>query len=191
MYANPGSEICPLQTFQKYLSHLNPKLNALLQKPKSKVYEQVWYCNSPVGVNTLSKMMSVISKKYNLSEIYTNHCMRVTSMQTMERNDMEGRDIIRVTGHKSEKSINQYARTLSTTKKRKISHAFTSTLSGGPSSSTETLSKPPKSVETVPEIPRLEIPPTQIVPRSPQAVSIEESYSLSSNRGGIVQANFQ
>ena len=130
MYALPGNEKCPVYTFTTYLSRLNPLLDALWQRPKVKKYERcdVWYVNSPVGENTLSKMMSQISESCQLSQRYTNHCVRVSTMQAMDRENFEGRDIIRVTGHKCLKSINTYARILTTSKKRKISQTLTATL---------------------------------------------------------------
>ena len=58
-----------------------------------------------------------MSLKYNLSQRYTNHSLRVTSLQTLD----DAQHIIRVSGHKSVSSVENYARKLSTSRKRSIS----------------------------------------------------------------------
>ncbi len=55
---------------------------------------------------------------------YTNHRLRVTSMQVMEDAGIESRDIQRVSGHKSLDSVSNYARRLSKAKKRNISRVL-------------------------------------------------------------------
>ena len=62
-----------------------------------------------------------MSMKYNLSQRYTNHSLHVTSLQTLDDAKIEGRYIIRVSGHKSVSSVQNYARKLSTSRKRSIS----------------------------------------------------------------------
>ena len=36
IFSSPGSKRCPVQTFQPYLSHLNPEVDFLFQRPKAK-----------------------------------------------------------------------------------------------------------------------------------------------------------
>lgn len=93
---------CPVQSFNKYISKLNPKCNDLWQQPKESYNEDdaVWYNNVPLGKNTLGKMMAKISKLANLSQIYTNHCVRATSITTLDEAGLEARHIMRITGHK-------------------------------------------------------------------------------------------
>ena len=62
-------------------------------------------------------MMSYMSEKYDLSKRYTNHCVRVTSLQILDNDQFLGRRIIGVSGHKSEASIKSYARKLSSARK--------------------------------------------------------------------------
>ena len=69
--------------------------------------------------------MSNLSTKYNLSQRYTNHCLRVTGLQVLDDAQIEGRHIIRVSGHKRTESVENYARKLSAAKKRKISGILT------------------------------------------------------------------
>ena len=65
-------------------------------------------------------MMPRLSEKYKLSQRYTNHSIRVTSLQVLEDANVEGRHIIRVSGHKSLESVQNYARKLSSARKRSI-----------------------------------------------------------------------
>ena len=67
MFEVRGSPRCPVQTMQNFLSHLNPALDCLFQRPRdvspsfNPEEESVWYCNSPAGEKTLSYMMKQIS----------------------------------------------------------------------------------------------------------------------------------
>ena len=65
LYVVPGHHLCPVATFKKYTSLLNPIENALRQRPKLHVTENdaVWYCNSPLGAKALGDMMSNLSTK--------------------------------------------------------------------------------------------------------------------------------
>ena len=109
--------------FKKYISKLNLNQDSLWQRPKQSVSENdsTWYCNVPHGEKHLGSMLSHMSLKYNLSQRYTNHSLRVTSLQTLADAKIEGRHIIRVSGHKSVSSLENYARKLSTSRKRSIS----------------------------------------------------------------------
>ena len=77
--------------------------------------------------------------KDGLSKHYTNHSIRVTSLQVLEDLNIEGRHIIRISGHKSVNSVENYARCLSASRKRNISASFMNHLSvssdSGPSCS--------------------------------------------------------
>ena len=66
-------------------------------------------------------MFPMLSSKYQLSQRYTNHSLRVTSLQVLEDGNIESRYIMRVSGHKNAESISNYARRLSSFRKRKIS----------------------------------------------------------------------
>ena len=61
--------------------------------------------------------MPKLSLKYKLSQRYTNHSIRVTSVQTLEDVNVEGRHIVRISGHKSINSVQSYARRLSAARK--------------------------------------------------------------------------
>ena len=71
-------------------------------------------------------MLSKMSIKYHLSQRYTNHSVRVTGLQALEDANIEGRHIIRISGHKNDSSIKHYARKLSAARKRTISSVLSS-----------------------------------------------------------------
>ena len=123
-----GGEKCPVRLLELYKSKLNPGNNGLWQRPRvlnSYVGQDVWYRNMPHGENYIGNMMAAMSQKYNLSQKYTNHCLRVTSLQKLDDSRVEGRHIIRVSGHKNVDSVKHYARKLSAEKQRKISGILT------------------------------------------------------------------
>ncbi|CAC5399003.1 unnamed protein product [Mytilus coruscus] len=80
MPEQPDSPSCPVAAFQKYISKLHPKCNRLLQRPLGSFYEDsaTWYCNSPVGRETLAQFTNKLSKLCSLSQVYTNHSIRAT-----------------------------------------------------------------------------------------------------------------
>jgi hypothetical protein len=54
MMSNEGS-LCPVASFEKYLSHLNPADDYLFQRPKTRLVSdsEVWYDNIWFSENTL------------------------------------------------------------------------------------------------------------------------------------------
>ena len=128
MYERPESPYCPVKTFELYLSKLNPTLSCLWQRPRATEHfshsDEVWYCNVPLGKNALGTFMSSISKELNLSQKYTNHCIRATAVSLLDECNFEARHIMRVSGLKSESSIRSYSRRLSEVKQKEISHAL-------------------------------------------------------------------
>ena len=61
-----------------------------------------------VGKNTLAQKMRTLSKKTKLSKIYTNHCLRATSITELDRSGFKARLIMSISGHKSESKIRSY-----------------------------------------------------------------------------------
>ena len=53
MFEVPGSPRCPVQTVENYISHLNPEMEFLFQRPRvvsskfNPEADTVWFCNSP------------------------------------------------------------------------------------------------------------------------------------------------
>ena len=110
---------------------MHPIQNCLWQRPRQNIQpsDSIWYCSAPMGPKPLGDMMAIMSAKYKLSQRYTNHSIRVTSLQVLEDQNIEGRHIIRISGHKSTDSVQSYARRLSASRKRNISACFSNHLS--------------------------------------------------------------
>ena len=143
MYERPESPQCPVQAFELYLSKLNPDQSSLWQRPKAKEHfkesDDVWYCNAPLGKNTLGGLMNTISKERELSQQYTNHCIRATAVSLLDECNFEARHIMRVSGPKSESSIRSYSKRLSEEKQREISYSLScAAVSSSESRSSET-----------------------------------------------------
>jgi hypothetical protein len=104
---NPSK--CPVTTFEFYLTKLNPMCNALFQRPKKNYQEDgIWYDNVPLGHNKIGDLMKDISKEANLSEIYTNHCIRATTSTVLHQAGISTERITAVTGHKNNDSLKNY-----------------------------------------------------------------------------------
>ena len=121
-----GSDIDPVSCFECYLSKLHSAREDLWQKPRAKItgFEENWYENTPVGRDTLNDAMKNLSKRANLSQIYTNHCIRATTVTNLNEKGFEARHIMATTGHKSETSIKSYATRCPDNKRRQMSDAL-------------------------------------------------------------------
>ncbi len=60
----PGNPNCPVASFESYISKLNPKCEAIWQRPKDFVYE-----GDNVGKHLLGLMMTNIAKGANCQDI--------------------------------------------------------------------------------------------------------------------------
>ena len=105
-----GTENCPLTSLKFYLSKLNESCDTFFQRPQSVKWEASpsWYENSPVGFNTLAKMMSIISDAADLSIRYTNHSIRATTVTMLRQANVDPTDIIGVTGHRNVQSLTHF-----------------------------------------------------------------------------------
>ena len=77
----------PVAAFEFYLSKTHPDCKALFQTPNKATTKNInfastrhWYRNEPMEKNTISKMMERIAIKAELSERYTNHCIRASTV---------------------------------------------------------------------------------------------------------------
>ena len=118
MYEIKDSPRCPVRSLLKYKALLNPFCTSFWQKPKSKATQHgPWYDKVPVGVNTLGNKVRQITEAAGCCGKYSNHSLRATTVTTLNDAGFESRDIMTVTGHKSESSLKHYARTSAQTKK--------------------------------------------------------------------------
>ena len=114
MHQIAGNPRCPVQNLKYYLSKLNPLCDCVWQKPRQgnvQDSDQVWYENVPIGKNTLELMMKKISEAAGCSKLYTNHSLRATSITILDQAGYSSRHIMSVSGHRTESSIKNYART--------------------------------------------------------------------------------
>ena len=81
-----GRNTCPVESFLKYQSKLNKELPWLWQRPADSFYpdDETWFQKFPLGKNTLSSMMSKISRQGELSRRYTNHFIRSTAIAVLD-----------------------------------------------------------------------------------------------------------
>ena len=69
-------------------------------------------------------MMKSMSKVGGLSFEYTNHCIRKTCVSSLDSFGFSGKDIMSVTGHRNEVSLQPYLGKPSMAKKHQISNAL-------------------------------------------------------------------
>ena len=113
MYAT-GGEKCPIALFKKYISLRPPRT----QKPDSPFYllpantstPSIWYKHQPVGVNTLSKFMKVMTDSAGISGNKTNHSAWKTMITKLVQNDVNPLHVAQLTGHKCLKSLDSYSK---------------------------------------------------------------------------------
>lgn len=70
--------------------------------------DDIWYVNQVVGCDPLNNMMKELSENAHLSQMYTNHCIHVSVVSTLDEEGYEARHIMHVTSHKSEESLKSY-----------------------------------------------------------------------------------
>ena len=114
IFAISNSPRCPVKVIKAYLSHLNPDMEALFQRPKvpSSKFDPnetiIWYEKKVLGHNTLDNMLRNMSERAGISPYYTNHSLRATTVTVLSSNNVETRKIKAVTGHRSDTSIESY-----------------------------------------------------------------------------------
>jgi integrase len=100
---------CPVKCLETYLSKLPQSTMALFPKPLSMPKNDVWYCEKKeLGKNTLGGLLAKLSKTLNLKKRYTNHCVRVTTVQVLSEQGFNNESIAMVTGHKNANSVQRY-----------------------------------------------------------------------------------
>ena len=136
LYEQPDDPRCPVKSLELYLDKLHPDSNDFFQQARSGSSDEIWYNGRPIGTNTLAKFMPNISREASLSRMYTNHCIRATSITVLSANGVDATDIIGVTGHKTIQSLLPYQRKVGDEKRRGMSNILSNY--GKP----EVLSKP-------------------------------------------------
>ena len=135
-----NSLLDPVNSYEFYISKLNPGTDSLFQTPK-KVYDAngCWFKCEPLGKNIITKMMATLSRKAGLSQVYTNHCVRASAVTAFHKAEIEGRRICQLTKHKNESSLAHYVSGSSRAQKRECSEILSGSLIGGQPRSSSTL----------------------------------------------------
>ena len=91
--------------------------------------------------HALEKKMKVISQQAQLSVIYTNHSIRATAVTIFDRSGFEARQIMSVSGHRSESSLKIYCKTGQNTKE-KMADSLMYVIAGSITSGSNTVTRP-------------------------------------------------
>jgi hypothetical protein len=118
-----GSEFCPVESFKMYMRRLNSENHCFFQGVRKRVTldDEVWYTSRPMGKTMIGNFMKVISKRAGLTKMYTNHCVRATSVTLLSHAGVETREICKITGHKNDQSLKSYSTESSANQKRAYS----------------------------------------------------------------------
>ena len=133
IFSQPGSKRCPVEILKTYLSHLNPNIDALFQRPKNQSSTKfnpkchpVWYDACNVGHNTLDNMLRMMTERADIKPYLTNHSLRATTVTVLSAQNIETRKIKAITGHKSDSSIESYCERPTLDQFKQMSTALTS-----------------------------------------------------------------
>lgn len=111
MPENPTDPLCPIVSYKKYISKLNPMNEYLWQTPLQRIEDEekarFWYSRAHLGKNPLSKFMTDMSIKCELSMIYKNHSIRATGC-TVTGRMYNAKVTMNWSGHKSVQSLAGY-----------------------------------------------------------------------------------
>lgn len=159
---NPTDPMCPINSYLKYMEHLNPANDYLWQTPLQKIEDEsttkVWYSRAHLGKNPLSKFMSDLSSKCHLSQLYHNHSIRATGCTVTGRR-FTPKVVMNWSGHASVQSLTTY---------QKVSHEEKIQLAKALQESLQK-PKPQPSIEPPPEAPAL--------PPAPNPPAIEGAHN--------------
>ena len=115
--------------YRFYISKLSPKCDRLFQTPRSGLsVEGPWFKAEPMGKNTMTQMMPRISEKAGLSQRYTCHCVRATTITTLFQSGVPAEQIVAITKHKDTKSLKPYISGLMDAQKRGCSSTLSKAL---------------------------------------------------------------
>ena len=99
--------------------------------------DAVWYENRPLGVNKLGEMMKTISVAAKLSQLYTNHSVRASTITLLSDENVPDRHVMFISGHSSEQNRAHYSSRLSVSQLENVSDNISSTLENQEPQSTQ------------------------------------------------------
>ena len=111
-----GGERCPVAIFKQFVERrpLNMRWSGpfyLSIKRNRTLNDNIWFKTQPMGVNTISNMMKTTVAGTSLEEShkkFTNHSARKTTVSKLKKANVERSDIVKVTGHRSVQSLDDY-----------------------------------------------------------------------------------
>ena len=110
-----GGERCSVALFKQFVErrplnmrwpgpfHLSIKRNRRLI-----MNDNIWFKSQPMGENTINNMMKTTVAGTSLEESHTNHSARKTTVSKLKKANVERSDIVKVTGHRSVQSFDDY-----------------------------------------------------------------------------------
>lgn len=114
LYAIPDSPLCPLKMLRLLMSKtekgatqlFNVCLKDALSCPSAC---DIWYTSKPLQKQSFRCFMKDISKSAKCQNSYTPHCLRATAISAMNDAGFEARQIMFMSGHRSEASLKSCA----------------------------------------------------------------------------------
>ncbi|XP_043193789.1 uncharacterized protein LOC122366071 [Amphibalanus amphitrite] len=120
----PGVEV-----FKMYQQKINHNSDRLFQTPKRAwTQDECWFRNEAMGKNSLSTIMQRIADSAKLSQRYTCHSVRATTVTTLHQAGVAAEDIVKVTKHKRTASLSHYIDDMSVPQKRRCSEILAQTM---------------------------------------------------------------
>ena len=118
-----------IEAYKFYLTKLNPNCKALFQTPLPNYdADSHWYKNEPMGKNTLGNLMKRLSKKAGLSQDYTAHSVRASTVTILGHAGVQPMQICNITKHKNELSLKHYCTDMSNDQKQECSNILSKAL---------------------------------------------------------------
>ena len=104
-------ERCPVRLYLFYNSvcPTDRPHDAFYLRPLVKFTKEKWFCNVPVGVNTLSSVVSRMCKEAGFAGFFSNHSLRATAATRLFDQNTDEQLIMMKTGHTSS-AVRSYKR---------------------------------------------------------------------------------
>lgn len=103
-----------VECIEMYLNIINrdqANTNDLFPRPLNKKKSTRFFSEKQVrGEHYLGSFMKTLSSKLKLSKVYSNHCIRCTTITKAKENGLTNSEVCIITGHKDQRSIDRYDR---------------------------------------------------------------------------------
>ena len=126
--------------------------------PQSVFYnDECWYESRIVGQDPLNHFMKFLSNDVQFScDNYTNHLIRATCITTLDKAGFEARHIIKLSSHKNESSIKDYATECPEDKRKEMFTSLSKAITPKTPSAVLVEKSPKQDLVTLPEDMQLE-----------------------------------